>query len=468
MKKALALLLAIVMMLSVLAGCGAQQDSSAQTTAAPGDSTTAGDTTTAATSDNEEHENVTLTAWYYIEEGVSEGYEGWADKVHETYPWITIEFEELPYDSGPEKFTVACATNTTPDLYFDGFSRISPAVHGGLCADLTDLVTDYQDTFLGEQISGVVNGENHYIALQDGASYAIAVNMTLAEQLGVADMLPTDWTQWSYDDFLEICRAAKAADSTIYPTALWAGSRSSDACYYNLLVANGVALTNDDLTATAFNTGDNQAKALEVLNFLNTIMDEGLCPNGAATMVDEDLYEYWNSGRQLFRINAALSNATGMYNDQQTGTSIEFDFDFLAAPTATGDYTPNCVSWGTYGVCVFKNNGHEDAAKLALGVLLENPEYMNTIVQITGKSSLLTNTSISYATEALDALMARATDYSANYADSSFGILESWWTDFRETFYVQLQDFYVGNIDAQTLLDNWQASGDTVLTNAAK
>ena len=107
-KRALALLLALVMLLGLVA-CSSKTDTN---------------TTDTGSSDNaangEEKEAVTLSAWYYSDPGVAEGYQAWADAVHEAYPWITIELEELPYDSGPEKFTVACATGTTPAIYFVG------------------------------------------------------------------------------------------------------------------------------------------------------------------------------------------------------------------------------------------------------------------------------------------------------------------------------------------------------------
>ncbi len=450
-KRALALLLALVMLLGLVA-CGSKTDTN---------------TTDTGSSDNaangEEKEAVTLSAWYYSDPGVAEGYQAWADAVHEAYPWITIELEELPYDSGPEKFTVACATGTTPDIYFDGYSRISAAVHGGICMDLTNIVSDHQDLFIGDITDGVVDGKNYYIPMWDGGGYCLAVNLTLAERLGVADMLPEDWTQWSYDDFLEICRAAKAADPSIYPTALWAGSQSSDAAYYNLLVGAGVELTNEDLTATAFNTPE----ALEVLEFLHTIIDEELCPAGYATAVDTDLYAPWNAGTLLFRNFTAFTNAGLFESDLAAGNRVDFDWTFVLAPTPTGDYTPNGVSWGSYGACAFPIEGHEEAVELALNMFLEEPEYQNTILNAWGKFSRMNNTTIEYSSEELAELMQRCGEYSAEYTVSDFGILEGWWTDFRMTFYPQLQDYYLNNIDAQTMLDNWQAAGDEVIAKAA-
>ena len=437
MKKILALVLSAVMLLS-MAACAPANNG----------------------------DNVTLTAWYYNDPGAAEGYEAWADAVEEKYDWITIELEELPYDSGPEKFTTACATNTTPDLYFDGFSRISPAVFGNLCLDLTDVYTANKDLFSAEVKDGVIDGKNYYIPLQNGGAYGLLVNTTLAKQLGVDNLLPADWTKWTYEDFLNLCRAAKAADSSIMPTALWAGSQSSDAAMYSFFLGNGVDLTNDDLSATAFNTGDNREKSLEVLNFMKTIIDEGLCPAGSATMTDDDLDQLWASGKLLILTTVGFTAMATYQGKMSEGTSAQFDFAPLAQPTPDGTEAPMSVSWGTYGVCAFDKNDAKrtEAVKLALGEMLQTPDYMSHLCTVTGKFPMLKTTKVSYATEKLTEQMGLAAEHSAKYTTSNFGILQPWWTDFRGTFYPQLQDFYTGTIDAGTMLDNWQAAADAVIS----
>ena len=78
----------------------------------------------------------------------------------------------------------------------------------------------------------------------------------------------------------------------------------------------------------------------------------------------------------------------------------------------------------------------------------------------------MTDTVVEYDTDWIAEIMARGASYSASYTDSSFGVLEGWWTAFRGTFYPNLQDLYAGKIDAGTMLDRWQAAGDEVIKNA--
>ena len=412
---------------------------------------------------------VTLTAWYYADPGASEGYETWAQQVNEAYPNINIEFEELPYDSGPQKYTVAVATERYPDLYFDTYSRCAAAISAGKTLDLTDLREKYADQFVGDQTDGVVDGKYHAIVTNTGAAYCLFVNMSMVKDAGLEDMLPADKLTWSYDQYLEFLRALKKAYPDAYPMDLFAGSQSSDMWYYSWLLGNGVQLTNGDLTATAFNTGDNREKALQTLNLFKTINDEGLCNPGAATTIDEDGQEFWKAGQAVV-CHGAYSNTPKWQIEMDEGTSEEFEYEAYAMPTFEGKEPPKSGSFGSYSFIAFDSHddAKNDAIKKAVEVYLTNPECQTIVTNATGRLSVMTDTKPEYATDAIARTMEIATDYSAKYTDSSFGVLESWWTEFRGTFYPNLQDFYTGKIDAETLLDNWQAAGDEVIANAAK
>lgn len=467
MKKGIALLLALILVLGLVACAAKTQPTTPEEDATPTEETTppANEENVAPDETAEDQEPVTLSVWFYNDPGAEEIYKKFSAAVNAQYPWITVEYEVLPYDSGPEKFTVACATGTTPDIYFDGYSRIAPAVNAGLTMDLTEVAQSNQNVFMGEQKDGIVDGKYNFIATATGAAYGVFVNMDLANELGVADLLPEDKLTWSYDEYLEFCRAAKAADASVIPQALFAGSRSSDAWYYSWFIGNGVELTNDELTATAFNIGENREKAISTLNVYRTLIDEGLANDGCAAMTDQDCEQLWCAGKLLLLANS-LNCATYYQSLQDEGTSMEFTFDVLGLPTAEGKEIPTSACWGSYGFCAFKNNGHDEAIKLALNVWLQNPEYQKELCLSTGFMPVMNTVEIDWGSEHIGEIMDFVTEYTAAHTVSSFGILENWWTDFRETLYPQLQDFYVGNIDAGTVLDNWQAAGDQVIKNA--
>jgi len=466
MKKVLAIVLAAAMLLS-LAACGKKAETPAAAEAAPAATEAAKAEAAAAEAAPaaEEHEAVTLSCWIYNDPGSDVIYQAWADQVHAEYPWITVEIEVIPYDSGPEKFTVACATNTTPDLYYDVYSRIAPAVNSGLTVDVTDVINSHKDAFMAEQADGIVDGKYGYIATGTGGGYGLAINMTLAEQLGVADLIPADRSTWSYDQFLEVLRKAKAADPTVIPIGLFAGSRSSDAFYYSWYLGNGVKLTNDDLTATAFNEGESREKAIEVLDVFKTIIDEGLTIDGAATTIDQECEAMFFAGNMLFESNT-LNCVPGIATVQEAGTCADFKVDACAIPTKEGKEAPITACFGSNGFAGFKNNGHEEEIKLALSVWLENPQYQGEFCHVTGYLPLMNGATFEIPDAYQKEKYEYGVKYTAEHAVSNFGILKPWWSDFRETHYPQMQDFYVGKQDAGSMLDNWQKNADDVIKKA--
>lgn len=459
MKKLLMLLLAAVLVMSVLSACGGNGSNEGSS------KVPAEDDGVESQTGSGEHKEVVLTAWYMAIDGIDPYYEAWGNAVTEKYPWISIEFEALTADAIAEKFAVACATGTTPDLYLDGYSRIAPAVHANLTIDLTQVVEANKDRFYSEQKDGIVNGQNRYIAISDGAPYCLVTNMTLAKELGIADMLPEDMETWSYTDFLDMLRAAKAAKPDVIPTSLYAGSKSGDAWYYSWFLGNGANITNEELTAAVINDDGNREAALEVLEVFKTMIDEGLVPGGCASLVDTDVESMFYTGNMLF-YPSAYNKVTQMNKLMQEGTCAEFEVDAVAMPTFQGEKSPVTVSWGSDGVVGFGNNGHENEARMAIEVLVSTPQLREDLIRTRGNLSVMSDCIIEYDTEQISSVMARGADYGGRCATSSFGIRESWWSDFRETFYVQLQDFFVGNIDAETMLANWQNTGNEVIAAA--
>lgn len=409
-------------------------------------------------------EPVTLDVWFYADAGTNEVYETWANDVHEEYPWITIELEELPYDSGPQKFTVACATDTTPDIYIDGYSRIAPAVSAGLTLDLSDVYENNKGLFLGTPIDGVVDGQYKYLATHTGLAYGMMYNKDLADKLGVTDMIPTGLDPWTYEDFINVCKAAKEADPNIIPVSLYAGSQSSDAWYYSSYIANGAELLNDDHTELVFNSGENRNKIIETLDFYKTLIDEGLTPSGVASMTDEDCDTFFCAGQLLFEASGTFGSITYFNGLMDEGSCVPFTWECAVMPTSSGESTPDSGSWGTYGFCAFDHGeNNSEAIKLALNYYLQNPTYHSQICTLVGKASTLNSTTVEYPTKQIEDVMKKGAEYTVSHGRSDFGILESWWTDFRLTHYPQMQDFYTGKIDAGTMLDNWEKEASKVL-----
>ena len=463
MKKLIALLLALVMIVGLVA-CGAKEEAAPAETeaAAPAETEAAAPAETEAA--EEEHEPVTLTAWAY-EDVTKDAFVKFAEDVNAKYPWITVEFEFLPYDSGPEKFTVACATGTTPDLMYDVYSRLSPAVDAGLCIDVTDIATANADCFSGDIKDGIIDGKNYYIATGAGGAYGIAINMDMVEKYGLSEYLPADGIQWSHEDFLNLCRAAKAAGITPFP--LYAGSQSSDMWYYTWFLANGAEINSADLTSCVVNDAGNKEKIIEVLNVFKTMIDEGLTIDGPATTLDVDAQPLFQVGQTLMA-HCGFNNASNFRTAQEEGSMIEMNFDIVAVPTATGDYLPRTGSFGGSGFVGFTNDGNKvDAVKLVLEYMTVESDLVQNMNDLQpGGVPTLSRVAVEYADPVVAKIIGeRGISYAAQGSVAHFGVMKGWWGDFRQTFYPQMQDFYTGKIDAETVVANWDAAADQAIAN---
>ena len=425
---------------------------------------------TAADTPQADLEGTEITFWYMpLYEGFDEKMSrDLAQEVKDKYG-IILNTEVLTWDAGPEKVTVAMATGATPDLYLDTYSRIAPAIGGGLTADITDTAEALRPLlYEGVLDTGKLDAVQGYIPINLSQGYNITVNVSLAKELGIYDLLPEDKIHWSYEEFLEFCRAAreKGEDQNIYATQLFAGSKSSDAVYYSFLMSGGCDILNEEHTLVAVD----ETKAAATLGLFRTLIDEELVPAGAATTVDNDIRPNWYSQKlACMFVSTGTGEAVNVKKQIDSGDIQAFDVDIYEIPTPDGKADPHVMSWGSTGFTVFKNSGDEaktEAARKVIQTFLENQEYSQEVCVQTGNSTVLKDLDVDYGDETLNEQTKRAAASTAAYADSSIGVLEPWWSDFRETFYVQLQSYFTGDKSAETMLGDWKTSGDEVITKA--
>ena len=459
MKKALAFLLCLLMVTALFAGCS--QTPAADSPSDPTENPPEGGTGEAAE----------VLLWHFpIFDGAEQFFaETVADAVKAKYSNVTLKTEMLSWDAGPERLTVAMATGATPDLIIDGQARLNPGIFAGLCADITDLREELAPMmYEGYDEIGLVDGKYYYIPTGNSNGYVFIVNTDLAKELGVYDLLPEDRTHWSYDDFLEFCRKAREAGKSqdAYPVQLYAGSRSSDAAMYSFLMCGGMQILNDDQTKMAVNSPETAAS----LNLLKQLIDEELVPQGAATTKDEDVASVVHAGRTVLQMTAAgAQNNITVQRKADSGEIEFFNTDTCNFPTPDGKADPHVANWGTSGMVVFRNANDAaviEGAKNVIRTLYTDIELLTALNSGMGTAPTNKDVFIDYGYDYLNELAERANEWNGKYSDSGIGILEPWWSDWRETFYVELQEFYVGNQTAEQMLENWTAKGNAVIQSS--
>ena len=149
MKKALALVMAGAMALSMVACGGSTSTATSGSTAASTGTSTA--SSGAATE---------ITLWTYPigswqkEETVN----GFIAEFNKQYPDIKVNVEYLDYTNGDDKVTTAIEAKNTPDIIFEGPERlVSNWGAKGLMVDLSDLWTEEATADISKTSEAVVN-----------------------------------------------------------------------------------------------------------------------------------------------------------------------------------------------------------------------------------------------------------------------------------------------------------------------
>jgi len=190
-------------------------------------------------------------------------------------------------------------------------------------------------------------------------------------------------------------------------------------------------------------------------------------PDGAATTIDNGIRPNWYSQKLAFMlVNTGVGEIAKVKTQVESGEIESFDVDIYEYPTPDGESDPHVMSWGSTGACVFKNSGDEKkilAAQKVLETFLSMDELNAELWVNTGSPSVLKDISVDYGSDTYNEQASRAAQSTSLYSDSAMGVLESFWSDLRDTFYPQLQAYFVGEKTIDEMLADWETSGNELL-----
>ena len=353
MKKLIAILLALAMVLS-LAACTVTTTDETPTTKAT-EPATSGNNETTDTTPVVEDVNITLWTYPIGGWGKQETVDTLLANFNAVYPNIHVAVEYLDYTNGDDKVNTAIEGGAAPDLIMEGPERlVANWGDKGLMVDLSDLL---DETDIAEINPAALtacyhpNGEVYEYPVVMTA-HCMAINKTVFEAAGALQYLNEETHTWnSVADFYAAIDAVYAyTGSTV--GAVFCGGQGGDqgtrALVNNL---NGGTFTNAEHTAYTWNSAENIA-ALEALYAC-----EGIEYNAAIVGGDEIALFYQGVLNVAFCWNIAQQQ-----NPNGAGTGAEKtlagdDILFMAFPS---DTTPELCG-GIWGFGIF-NNG--DAAKI--------------------------------------------------------------------------------------------------------
>ncbi|MFM9973518.1 MAG: ABC transporter substrate-binding protein [Beijerinckiaceae bacterium] len=217
------------------------------------------------------------------------------------------------YEDGAQLLLRNAATNSMPDLSFQGLNRLRMFAERGIAQDLAPLLAkDGDPGKLG--YSKALLGLGFHAKMQCGLAFATSnpisyFNMDLLKKAGITDAgFPASW-----DKVIENAKRIKAlGDGNDGMFFRWPGD---DWMFSALLYGHGGRMLNDTETDVAFNGPE----GLSALKLLDRMVKEGGMPNYAGT-ADLQAFAAGKLG-QMFRTTAqvrSISNSVGSNFQLQT------------------------------------------------------------------------------------------------------------------------------------------------------
>ena len=335
MKKFIALLLALVMVLS-LAACSVEKT----------EETKAAETQAAASAETEAAaESVEISLWTYP-------IGKWTDEAtvsalladfNAAYPNIKVNVEYLDYTNGDDKVNTAIEGGQAPDIVMEGPERlIANWGAKGLLVDLADIMTDDMYASVVTSCTSANGAVYEYPVCM--TAHCMAINRDVFEAAGALQYLNEETHTWnSVEDFLKAVQAVYDAGYE-YVGTIYCGGQGGDQGTRALITnVGGGTYANDTLTGYTYASQENA---------------EGLAKLWAQDGINFDPAIVAGDEITAF-VNGTFQMAFCWNIGQESNNADALGFDVL--PMAFPSDTTPVLQGGIWGFGVFDNG---DAARI--------------------------------------------------------------------------------------------------------
>ena len=358
MKKFLALLLAMTMVMALVA-CGGDPKPTEPTTP-PADTQQPADADPAPADPEPAPAGASeITLWTYpIGDWGTEATVKTLTDAFTAETGIAVKVEYLAYADGDDKVNTAITAKSTPDLIMEGPERL--VANWGANGYLVDLKDMFDDTDMAE-INAVNEGVMNACTHTNGAIYeyplvmtahCMAVNLDAFKEAGADQYLNLETRTWTTDDFLKAVDALYAKYGQTVGAVFCAGQGGDQGT--RVLVNNLYGGTFTDAAHTKYTWDDEKnIQALAKLKEINGIDFDASLQGG-----DEIAKFYQGILKMAFCWNIAQQLNPNSANTGEGLTQNGEEIAFMSFPSPDGTAKLNGGIWG-FGIF---DNG--DAARI--------------------------------------------------------------------------------------------------------
>jgi ABC-type glycerol-3-phosphate transport system substrate-binding protein len=222
-----------------------------------------------ATSSSGDHEPVTITIQDYY--GASTPMKPVIKDFEKAYPWITVKYEAVDWDTLHEKFTVQVSSGDAPDVATLDMTWIPTFASNGLLSNLSELSggtmndAPITDQYTQGGIDAMTYDGSIVTMLFDFDVYGLFYRKDIFDQKGVE--VPTNWDEWK-------AAAEQIAEDTNGDGQCDKYCLEVDGETFHwsqLLYQNGGSILSSDQAQAAFNSPE----GVEATEFYKSFIDDG-------------------------------------------------------------------------------------------------------------------------------------------------------------------------------------------------
>jgi multiple sugar transport system substrate-binding protein len=350
-SRALAIILSVVMLVSLLAACGGNNNNNANS-ANTGNSANSG-SSNSGNSGSEPNKDTITALLPPVSANYQKRFPDMEKEFNQLYPHLTLKIEPASWEDMTQKLDTQVNAGSPPDIAWVGAASVSKYAALDVLLDLNPVLSDEVKADYDEvamkyfQLGDAQYGLPAYLAI-----HSIGGNKAFLEQAGI-DWRSVQQNGWTYEQFRDaiskgVVKNDKGETNQYGFVFATAGVTSKD---YLSIMAKSAGLpdyfdTNLKYTYTSKNF-------LGLLEGIRQLIDDGSMPKELSSI---DAGKRWNmfltgqtmitgKGLASFENSARLNNEKIKANDgSAVANSIEAEYIALPVPTFNGaDYVPTSV-----------------------------------------------------------------------------------------------------------------------------
>lgn len=442
MKKLFAILMAMLVLLSALAGCGAGETSekTSETPAAAG--------TVAAANPETISGDITMWTGAWNEGLMEELMVGF----NEIYPDIHVTFEYLAWDGMEDKMLTAMMAGSGADVVDMAIAWNVPYASAGCLVSLDDYIAqngiDLNDFYPGALETAMSNGHCYGLPYRT-ENTALFINEKIFIECGIVDEAGNAKAPKTWDELISTSQTIyEKTNGQVYGFGM-VGSNAGNLMsqLYSLFFSNNVSILNEDMTAAAFNT---EAGVEAFKTWCSMYTDyEGVVP--ASTLENDN-----TSCRTLFAAEKVAMFASAAYDiDAILAENPDIQMGYALMPGMTEATYPGESLLGGWNIGISKNSKNPDAAFALIEYLTSTDVSVDFSNTFSARISAAQNEK--YADES-QTVFKEALNYGKALPGSAHQ------NEITEILYNEAQAVLTGSKDAATALADAEAEVNNILS----